>query len=301
MTAPVEAGFARREPTRPGRTRRAESAKCASDGALDLGHDAGVMPKFLASLCCSHASVAPRRRHRPPCRPRRPPRDSRDPARPLRLRRRLSPGDPDLPSGPGQREADPGGQRRRRPGALVPRLGSGRPLPVRRERGGRGAGAGLRHRSGDRRADPAERSALGRVRPRAPVGGSRRAASCWWPTTPTNVPAPSACCPSAPTAAWRRRSTATTSAWRPCPTSSPPTRATTSCSCPCKGGPYVAQLRFDPATGQLEPNQPARVASAPGAGPRHMDFHPNRRFAYVINEQAMTMTALRLRPRARAR
>jgi 6-phosphogluconolactonase len=57
-----------------------------------------------------------------------------------------------------------------------------------------------------------------------------------------------------------------------------------------KGGPYVAQMRFDPATGHLEPNRPARVASAPGAGPRHMDFHPNHRFAYVINEQAMTLT-----------
>jgi 6-phosphogluconolactonase len=59
---------------------------------------------------------------------------------------------------------------------------------------------------------------------------------------------------------------------------------------PTKGGPYVAQMRFDPATGHLEPNRPARVASAPGAGPRHMDFHPNHRFAYVINEQAMTLT-----------
>jgi 6-phosphogluconolactonase len=60
---------------------------------------------------------------------------------------------------------------------------------------------------------------------------------------------------------------------------------------PNKGGPYVAQLRFDPATGQLEPNRPDRVASAPKAGPRHMDFHPDHRFAYVINEQAMTVTA----------
>ena len=61
-----------------------------------------------------------------------------------------------------------------------------------------------------------------------------------------------------------------------------------------KGGPYVAQMRFDPATGQLDPNQPDRVASAPKAGPRHLDFHPSRRFAYVINEQAMTITAYAL-------
>lgn len=60
---------------------------------------------------------------------------------------------------------------------------------------------------------------------------------------------------------------------------------------PLKGGPYVAQLRFDAATGRLQPNRPDRVASAPKAGPRHLDFHPNHRFAYVINEQAMTITA----------
>jgi 6-phosphogluconolactonase len=59
---------------------------------------------------------------------------------------------------------------------------------------------------------------------------------------------------------------------------------------PCKGGPYIAQQRFDAAKGQLEPNTPDRIASAPGAGPRHMAFHPNRRFAYVINEQAFTIT-----------
>jgi 6-phosphogluconolactonase len=61
-----------------------------------------------------------------------------------------------------------------------------------------------------------------------------------------------------------------------------------------KGGGFVAQFRFDAASGQLEPNQPDRIASAPGAGPRHMDFHPGRRFAWVINEQAMTITGYRL-------
>ena len=60
---------------------------------------------------------------------------------------------------------------------------------------------------------------------------------------------------------------------------------------PCKGGAYVAQLKLDPASGQLEPNSPDRQAAAAGAGPRHMDFHPGGRFAYVINEQALTITA----------
>jgi len=60
---------------------------------------------------------------------------------------------------------------------------------------------------------------------------------------------------------------------------------------PLKGGPAVAQLVFDPASGRLKPNVPPQVAAAKGAGPRHMDFHPNGRFAYVINELDLTMTA----------
>jgi 6-phosphogluconolactonase len=51
----------------------------------------------------------------------------------------------------------------------------------------------------------------------------------------------------------------------------------------------VAQYRFDAATGKLTENDPARVMR-PG-GPRHMDFHPNGKFAYLINEQGNTVTA----------
>ncbi|NLS95000.1 MAG: lactonase family protein [Planctomycetaceae bacterium] len=43
--------------------------------------------------------------------------------------------------------------------------------------------------------------------------------------------------------------------------------------------------------GKLVPNQPAFAALAPGSGPRHFTFHPNQRFAYVINELASTITA----------
>ncbi len=60
---------------------------------------------------------------------------------------------------------------------------------------------------------------------------------------------------------------------------------------PLKGGPAVAQLVFDPATGRMKPNMPPQVAAAAGAGPRHMDFHPNGRLAYVMNELDLTMTA----------
>ena len=60
---------------------------------------------------------------------------------------------------------------------------------------------------------------------------------------------------------------------------------------PLKGGPAVAQLVFDAASGRVKPNAPPQVTAAPGAGPRHLDFHPNGRFAYVINEIDLTMTA----------
>jgi 6-phosphogluconolactonase len=60
---------------------------------------------------------------------------------------------------------------------------------------------------------------------------------------------------------------------------------------PLKGGPSVAQLVFDAASGRMKPNVPSQIAAAPGAGPRHLDFHPNGRFAYVINELDLTMTA----------
>jgi 6-phosphogluconolactonase len=49
--------------------------------------------------------------------------------------------------------------------------------------------------------------------------------------------------------------------------------------------------RLDPAKGQLTPNQPAFASVPAGAGPRHFAFHPNGRYAYVINEMGCTVTA----------
>ncbi|HEY4014987.1 MAG TPA: lactonase family protein, partial [Polyangiaceae bacterium] len=60
---------------------------------------------------------------------------------------------------------------------------------------------------------------------------------------------------------------------------------------PCKGADYVAQFVFDASTGTLTPNAVPRVATAAGAGPRHLAFHPNGKFAYLINELDNTMTA----------
>ena len=42
--------------------------------------------------------------------------------------------------------------------------------------------------------------------------------------------------------------------------------------------------------GRLEPTD-KNIAMPPGSGPRHFAFHPNQRFAYVINELASRVTA----------
>ncbi len=54
----------------------------------------------------------------------------------------------------------------------------------------------------------------------------------------------------------------------------------------------VMVYRFDEDRGILTANDPAYAATAIGAGPRHFAFHPNGRYAYVINELNSTLTAL---------
>jgi 6-phosphogluconolactonase len=49
--------------------------------------------------------------------------------------------------------------------------------------------------------------------------------------------------------------------------------------------------RFDERTGRLAPNAPPFAAIAPGSGPRHVRFHPNGRWVYLINEIASTIVA----------
>lgn len=53
----------------------------------------------------------------------------------------------------------------------------------------------------------------------------------------------------------------------------------------------VLVYRFDEASGRLTPNDPPAADVAPGSGPRHFAFHPNGKFAYVINEMLLTVTA----------
>jgi 6-phosphogluconolactonase len=47
--------------------------------------------------------------------------------------------------------------------------------------------------------------------------------------------------------------------------------------------------RFDEKTGKLTANDPAFMAVPPGSGPRHVKFHPNGRWVYLINEMASTV------------
>jgi 6-phosphogluconolactonase len=51
----------------------------------------------------------------------------------------------------------------------------------------------------------------------------------------------------------------------------------------------VFVYRFNAQDGSLAPNDPPFVAVAPGSGPRHVKFHPNGRWVYLINEIASTI------------
>jgi len=50
----------------------------------------------------------------------------------------------------------------------------------------------------------------------------------------------------------------------------------------------VLVFRFDAASGHLLPHRAAAVE--PGAGPRHLEFHPNGRFLYLVNELNFSVT-----------
>lgn len=52
---------------------------------------------------------------------------------------------------------------------------------------------------------------------------------------------------------------------------------------------FVYQL--NDSTGQLSQGTPPFINSVPGSGPRHFTFHPNQKFAYVIQELNATITA----------
>jgi 6-phosphogluconolactonase len=57
------------------------------------------------------------------------------------------------------------------------------------------------------------------------------------------------------------------------------------------GEKYIAQYKFDAATGKLTENTPFKAVRTPApADPRHLDFHPNGKFLYAGNESVNTIT-----------
>ena len=50
------------------------------------------------------------------------------------------------------------------------------------------------------------------------------------------------------------------------------------------GSDEVMQWRFDAATGGLAPNDPPVFKARAASGPRHLMFHPNGRFVYLLSE-----------------
>lgn len=65
---------------------------------------------------------------------------------------------------------------------------------------------------------------------------------------------------------------------------------------PDLGLDQVVVYRPDAEKGKLMPQPALAARTAPGAGPRHMDFHPNGRYAYLINELNGTLTAFAFDP-----
>ena len=52
----------------------------------------------------------------------------------------------------------------------------------------------------------------------------------------------------------------------------------------------IMGYRLDAATAKLTPNEPPFAKAPPGAGPRHLIFHPNGKYVYVINEMKNSVT-----------
>jgi len=66
--------------------------------------------------------------------------------------------------------------------------------------------------------------------------------------------------------------------------------------CPVLAQDVLLQFKFDPASGMVTPNSPAEVKTKPGAGPRHLAFHPSGKFLYLITETTATIGAYAVNP-----
>lgn len=53
----------------------------------------------------------------------------------------------------------------------------------------------------------------------------------------------------------------------------------------------IRSYRFDAKTGGLTPNDPPSVHTPPGAGPRHLAFHPSGKFVYAVLEVSASVGA----------
>lgn len=60
------------------------------------------------------------------------------------------------------------------------------------------------------------------------------------------------------------------------------------------GAGLVLQFRFDATTGRLTPNTPPELALRAEAGPRHLAFHPQAPFVYLLNELDASVDVLAL-------
>ncbi len=60
---------------------------------------------------------------------------------------------------------------------------------------------------------------------------------------------------------------------------------------PDLGTDRVMVYHFDNNNGLLSPAKPAFAQSIPGSGPRHLDFHPTNRYAYLVEEMSGTVVA----------
>ncbi|MBM3599646.1 MAG: lactonase family protein [Alphaproteobacteria bacterium] len=60
------------------------------------------------------------------------------------------------------------------------------------------------------------------------------------------------------------------------------------------GGDQILHYRFDAARGRLTPASPPSIATAQGAGPRHLAFHPQWPFLYMVGELNGTLGAYRI-------
>jgi 6-phosphogluconolactonase len=59
-----------------------------------------------------------------------------------------------------------------------------------------------------------------------------------------------------------------------------------------RGLDKVLVYRLNLSAGSLEPNDPPFIALHPGWGPRHLAFHPNGKYLYVVSEMGSRLTAL---------